>query len=106
MDEKKRVNKRADMSTGDMCAVIAKRTGTSSAVVRMVLGEYADSIKNDVARNGGCVLLPGIGKFVRAYRKGFTGKNPRTGEAVDISASATVRFIPASSLKNIANAAI
>lgn len=102
--EPKRVNKKADMTANDMYAVIAKRTGTSANIVRHILREYAESIKSGVARDGGCVLLPGLGKFVKTYRNGFTGKNPKTGEPVEIPASANVRFIPLSALKNIANA--
>lgn len=47
--------------------------------------------------------LPGLGKLVPATRAARPGRNPRTGEAVAIPASTTVRFAPGSGLKAAVN---
>lgn len=101
MEEKIKTNKKADMTASDMYSIIAKRTGQTTAIVRSIILEYANTVKTVVGRDGGCVLLPETGKFVRSSRKGFTGRNPKTGESVEVKPSAIVRFIPNSKLRNI-----
>jgi DNA-binding protein HU-beta len=45
------------------------------------------------------VRLVGFGTFAAATRKAAKGRNPRTGEEIDIPASTSVRFKPGKSLK-------
>ncbi|CEF56554.1 HU family DNA-binding protein [Acetobacter ghanensis] len=46
------------------------------------------------------VRLVGFGTFVTATRKAAKGRNPRTGEEIDIPASTSVRFKPGKALKD------
>lgn len=46
------------------------------------------------------VRLVGFGSFVTAHRKATKGRNPRTGEEIDIPASTSVRFKPGKTLKD------
>ena len=46
------------------------------------------------------VRLVGFGTFATAQRKAGTGRNPRTGEAMEIAASTTVRFKAGKGLKD------
>jgi len=46
------------------------------------------------------VRLVGFGTFAPATRKAAKGRNPRTGEEIDIPASTSVRFKPGKSLKD------
>lgn len=98
----RKVNKKADMNANDMYSIIAKRTGHTAKEVKTILAEFGAHIRTDVAMNGGCVLFPGIGKFVRSYRRAFTGRNPSTGEVKNIEATAIIRFIPSAALKQLA----
>jgi nucleoid DNA-binding protein len=59
-----------------------------------VLDALAKGIKKD--QN---VQLIGFGTFKVAKRAARTGRNPKTGEAMKIKASKTVRFVPSSALK-------
>jgi DNA-binding protein HU-beta len=43
-------------------------------------------------RNGEDVRLVGFGSFARSERRAATGKNPRTGEVLQIPSSVSVRF--------------
>lgn len=59
--------------------------------------EILDSVANIVAHglnNGGSVALPGIGKIEASRTKARTGRNPRTGESVQIPAKTKARFKP------------
>ena len=49
------------------------------------------------------VRLTGFGSFVVSDRKATTGRNPRTGEEIEIPASASVRFKPGKVLKDAVN---
>lgn len=48
----------------------------------------------------GEVKLAGFGKFTVAEREARQGRNPQTGEAIQIEASKNVRFKAASALKD------
>ena len=57
-----------------------------------------DSLKNDEA-----VKIAGFGTYKVAKRKARIGRNPRTGEQIQISASQKVKFLPAKALKEVFN---
>lgn len=50
------------------------------------------------------VTLPGFGTFEVRERAARSGRNPQTGEAMDIAASRGAGFKPASALKQALNA--
>ncbi|WP_257254520.1 MULTISPECIES: HU family DNA-binding protein [unclassified Endozoicomonas] len=49
------------------------------------------------------VSLVGFGTFLQRSRAARTGKNPQTGEPIEIAASNTVAFKPGKSLKEAVN---
>ena len=49
------------------------------------------------------VKIAGFGTYKVAKRKARIGRNPRTGEQIQISASQKVKFLPAKSLKDMFN---
>jgi DNA-binding protein HU-beta len=49
---------------------------------------------------GGEVTLPGIGKLAVKQRAARTGRNPRTGEAVQIPAKRVLKYTPVKSIKD------
>ncbi len=61
-----------------------------------VLDAIADGVKKDPAKG---IQLIGFGTFKVAERSARTGRNPRTGEPMEIPASKTVKFTPAAALK-------
>jgi nucleoid DNA-binding protein len=54
-------------------------------------------------KGGGEVRIVGFGNFVVAHRKASTGRNPRTGESINIPASSTPKFRPGKALKDAVN---
>ena len=56
------------------------------------------------AQKGEEVSLFGFGRFKVVERAARKGRNPRTGEAVKIAASKSLKFTPAHSLKTNLNA--
>lgn len=51
-------------------------------------------------REDGEVVLGGIGKFYVEERPAHVGRNPATGEAIDIPAKNRIRFKPGKALKD------
>jgi DNA-binding protein HU-beta len=70
----------------------------AKAIVDAVFGAICSA-----AKKGEEVSLPGFGKFKVQAKPARTGRNPRTGEAVQIAASKKVVFQPAKALKDHVN---
>ena len=68
--------------------------GAVDAIVDAVIG---------TAKAGDKVSIFGFGTFTPTARAARTGRNPRTGEAVKIAASKSVRFAPAQAFKTALN---
>ena len=63
-----------------------------------ITGNILDCLKNDEA-----VKIAGFGTYKVAKRKARVGRNPRTGEQIQIAASQKVKFLPAKGLKDMFN---
>ena len=59
--------------------------------------------KADAERTFDTVKIAGFGTYKVAKRKARIGRNPRTGEQIQIAASQKVKFLPAKALKEIFN---
>ena len=79
----------------DKMASDADITKTAAATaLDSLLGSIASTLSQ-----GGKVTLVGFGTYSVSHRKARTGRNPQTGEEIQISASRTVGFKPAPGLK-------
>ena len=86
---------------------IAERTGVKKSGAERVLNATLAEIERALLA-GQPVTLHGFGtfelkKFELKKRDARTGRNPRTGEPVEIAASTTVAFKPAKALKDSLN---
>lgn len=69
-------------------------------------GGLLDSLCNVIAAEllgGGEVTLPHLGKFKVARTAARVGRNPRTGEAIDVPAKRKVVFVAGKELKESLN---
>ena len=65
-----------------------------------------DTITNtilDALKADDSVKIAGFGNYKVAKRKARVGRNPRTGEQIQIAASQKVKFLPAKALKEVFN---
>ena len=72
---------------------VAHRTGVGKAEVSRVLDETLGEIRSSLDR-GEAVTLRGFGTFKMTERAARTGRNPQTGEAMEIPAGKRVSFKP------------
>ena len=49
---------------------------------------------------GLCFIVPGLGRLVKAHRKARMGRNPQTGEPIQIKAKTVVKFRVAKATKD------
>ena len=78
-------------------ARIAEETGFSKAASSQLLDLVSDIITNDL-KTGGVALIPGVGKIKTVDLPARTGRNPRTGDAMDIPARKAARLRASSTL--------
>ena len=91
------------MNKAEMADRLAARTGLSKAVARDgVDGVFA--IIGKALADGEEVRIAGFGTFGTRSRPARTGRNPRTGEAVSISASTSPTFKAGKTLKDAVKA--
>ena len=90
------------MNKNELVANVAEASGLSKAdagrAVDGVIGSITDALKS-----GGDVRIVGFGTFSVANRKATTGRNPRTGEPIQIKASKMPKFKPGTPLKEAVN---
>lgn len=83
----------------DLVEAIAEAVPLAQRDVRAALG-YLEDICAAALRRGDRVTLPGIGTLEVVQRAARTGRNPQTGEAIEIPAQRAVKFRPAKSLRD------
>ena len=87
------------MTKAQMLNALAEKTGLSKKEVDSFLTELADLAYSEVKKEGEFVL-PGFGKFVKVHRKARMGRNPATGEEIQIPAKTVVKFRVAKAAKD------
>ena len=90
------------MNKAQMADRLAARTGLTKAVAREAVDGVFAAI-GDALANGEEVRIAGFGSFGTRSRPARTGRNPRTGEAVSISASKSPTFKGGKTLKDAVN---
>ncbi|MEM7168884.1 MAG: HU family DNA-binding protein [Pseudomonadota bacterium] len=90
------------MNKNDLVADVAERTGLSKAESAKSVDAVFDSISDSLA-GGNEVRLVGFGTFSVASRAASEGRNPRTGETIQIPASKQPKFKAGKGLKDAVN---
>ena len=85
-----------NLTQSQTIAKLAESTELSKKQVKDLLDNLA-SIAYKEAKNG--FTLPGLGKLVLVNRKARTGRNPATGEPIQIPAKKVVKFRVAKAAK-------
>lgn len=93
------------MKLDDLVKSVAAASDLSASKVRMLVDRVFGDISDAVAR-GEDVTLSGFGKFSSKPREARTGRNPRTGEPMQIAASTKAVFTPAKAFKDKLSSAV
>jgi DNA-binding protein HU-beta len=91
------------MNKQQLIDAIAAQAEISKADAARALDALTDIVTSEL-KNGEQVALIGFGTFVTSERSARTGRNPQTGEALEIAASTVAKFKPGKALKDAVNA--
>lgn len=90
------------MNKNDLIGAVADASGLTKADSSKAVEAVFDTISAALAK-GDEVRLVGFGTFSVAKRKASTGRNPRTGEPMNIKASSQPKFKAGKGLKDAVN---
>ncbi|RMF70590.1 MAG: HU family DNA-binding protein [Alphaproteobacteria bacterium] len=90
------------MNKNDLISKVADATGLSKAEAAKAVDAVFSTI-TDALKSGDDVRLVGFGTFSVATRAATTGRNPRTGETIQIPASKQPKFKAGKQLKDAVN---
>ena len=90
------------MNKSELVAAIAEQTELTKKQAEAALKAFID-VTSDELKKGGKVQLVGFGTFEVSERAARDGRNPQTGEAMQIKASKAPKFKAGSALKDALN---
>jgi len=92
------------MNKAQFIAYLAPHFGDNKKEAARAVDIVFDSIVRNISK-GEDVMINDFGKFKKVDRAARKGRNPFTGETIQIKASKKVRFLPAKALKEVISGA-
>ena len=92
------------MNKNELISAVAEKTGMAKKDIDKALAAVLSTVVEEVVE-GGKVQLVGFGTFEGHARKARIGKNPHTGEAMEIPASVVPSFKAGKAFKDAVNVA-
>ena len=90
------------MTKSELLDAVSDQAGVSKSDAERAIGAFFDVVVS-TAKQGDKVAWPGFGTFSTSERAARTGRNPQTGEPVQIAASTAMKFSASSALKSALN---
>lgn len=89
------------MNQIELINAIAAKTGLPKTDILSVIKVQGDVVQAELSEGAGSeVVLHGIGKLKTVAKPARTGRNPATGEEIEIAAKTAVKFVAAKALKD------
>lgn len=90
------------MNKTELIAVVAEMAELSKKDAERAINAFTEAISEELVK-GGKIQLVGFGTFEVAERAAREGRNPKTGETMQIAASRTPKFKAGKALKDMLN---
>lgn len=90
------------MNKAELITAMASKTDLSKKDVEVVLKAFIDVVSEEL-KNGEKIQLVGFGTFDTSERAAREGRNPQTGQPMQIAASIAPRFKAGKALKDAIN---
>jgi DNA-binding protein HU-beta len=83
----------------------AKDVSLHKNEIASVLAALAEIVSKELAEGaeGANITLPGLGTLYKQHRPARKGRNPQTGESIEIAAKNVIDFRPTKALKDAIN---
>jgi integration host factor subunit alpha len=92
----------ASVTKADIIESVYEKVGFSKKEAAEIVEMVFDTIKETLER-GEKIKISGFGNFIVRDKKSRVGRNPQTGEEIEISARRVLTFRPSQVLKNALN---
>ena len=90
------------MTKADLIEGLSNKLGMNKGEAEKAVNIMLDDIIGAL-KQGERVNISGFGTFAVSMREARTGRNPKTGESIEISASRSAKFKPGKQLKDSLN---
>ena len=90
------------MNRAELAEMLADTLTLTKTQAAQIIDAVFANVSQALAR-GETVRLVGFGTFALGERRAVTGRNPATGERLEVAASRVVRFRPGAALKAAVN---
>ena len=90
------------MNKDQLASVVAAEVGLSQSDAKKAVDAVFNGVTNGM-KNGDKVSIAGFGTFESRYRAAREGRNPATGETIQIKASNVPKFKAGKALKDACN---
>ncbi len=91
------------MNKSELVEAIAQGSGVTKADANRVLDTFMSTV-TDVLKSGDQIALTGFGTFATSNRSARKGRDPRTGNEINIKASRVAKFKAGKLLKEAVQA--
>ena len=91
------------MNKTELIAAVAEKAELSKKDSEKAVKAFTDVVSEELV-NGGKIQLVGFGTFEVSERAAREGRNPKSGEVMNIPASKTPKFKAGKALKDMVNA--
>jgi integration host factor subunit alpha len=93
------------VTKADIIESVYEKVGFSKKEAAEIVEMVFDTIKETLER-GEKIKISGFGNFIVRDKKSRVGRNPQTGEEIEISARRVLTFRPSQVLKNALNGTV
>jgi DNA-binding protein HU-beta len=90
------------MNKNELITAVADKSGMTKKETEKILKAFTETVTEEL-KKGGKVQIVGVGTFEASERAAREGRNPHTGEAIEIEASRAPRFKAGRALKEALN---
>ena len=91
------------MTKAEIVEKMAADAGITKVAAAAALDSFTGNVAKALKKKDGKVTLVGFGTFMKVRRKARKGRNPQTGESIQIAARKVPKFTAGKALKDAVN---
>lgn len=88
------------MTANEILKEIKAQTGVEKKTADAVIASFFEIVKREM-KAGNSQMIKDFGSFKPVIRKARTGRNPKTGEVIEVAERKSVKFNASKTLKNL-----
>lgn len=89
------------MNKNEMAIRMVEDASITKSTAMKVIDMMIEVIADELSKQDGKITLVGFGTFKTTTKKKKKGRNPKTGEVIEIPKRRSVKFVPGKKLKEL-----